>query len=138
MSIEENKDMFRRFVQEGFNQGNLDLVDDAFDPAFVNHDPDLGTTPDREGLKQFIGLTRGAFPDLRITIEDLVAEGDKAVARMTLTGTHTGELMGIQATGKQVTVSVISIIRSAGGKAVERWSITDRLSMMQQLGAPAG
>lgn len=91
-------------------------------------------TPDREGFKQFIKMVRDAFPDFHDTVEDLIAENDKVVLRVTCTGTHKGEFMGVPPTGKQVTVSAIAIYRFAGGKAVEHWNVTDRLSLMQQLG----
>ena len=76
----------------------------------------------------------GAFPDLHVTVEDLIAEGDKIVGRVTLTGTHQGELLGIPATGKKVAFSEIHIVRISNGKAVEHWEIADIMSMMQQLG----
>jgi steroid delta-isomerase-like uncharacterized protein len=88
-----------------------------------------------------VTMYRSAFPDMRVTIEDLVAEGDKVAARWSVTGTHRGELMGIPATGKRVTVTGIEINRFAGGKLVEHWESFDQLSMMQQLGvvpAPGG
>ena len=76
----------------------------------------------------------GAFPDLRVKVEDLIAEGDKIVGRVTLTGTHQGELMGIPATGKKVSFSEILIVRISNGKAVEQWEVADTMSRMQQLG----
>ena len=79
-------------------------------------------------------MVRSAFPDMQATIEDMIAEGDKVAVRYTGTGTHKGELMGIPATGKQIAVTGIEIIRIAGGKMVERWEAFDNLSFMQQLG----
>lgn len=80
-------------------------------------------------------MIRAAFPDLHVTVEDMVAEGDKVVARVTMSGTHKGEFMGIAPTGKQITVGIIEILRIAGGKVVEHWNVVDSLGMMQQLGA---
>jgi predicted ester cyclase len=77
---------------------------------------------------------RDAFPDIRLTIEDLIAENDKVVERVTATGTNKGEFMGTTPTGKQITVPVITINRFVGNKIVERWSLYDQLAMMQQLG----
>ena len=79
-------------------------------------------------------MIRTAFPDIRITAEDMVAEGDKVACRGTFSGTHKGEFMGIAATGKQINVGVIEILRIVGGKMVEHWNIVDNLGMMQQLG----
>lgn len=88
----------------------------------------------REGFKQFVLMYRSAFPDMHITIEDQIAEGDKVVSRWTARGTHQGELMGIPPTGKQATVTGINIERFANGKFVEEWSNFDALGLLQQLG----
>jgi predicted ester cyclase len=134
MSIEENKALVRREIEEAWHKGNLVAVEEIYDTNFVNHSPLPGTTPDREGIKQFIKIFRCAFPDIRLTIEDLIAENDIVVERVTAIGTNKGEFMGITPTGKQITVPVITINRFAGGKIVERWSLSDQLAMMQQLG----
>lgn len=133
MSVEENKAVGRRLL-EGFNTGNVEIADKLVDTNFVNHNPDYGVTPDREGLKQYVNIMLTAFPDATVTIDDEIAEGDKVVARTTITGTHKGEIMGIPPTGKQVSIPSILIIRYAEGKAMERWALSDRLSLMQQLG----
>jgi steroid delta-isomerase-like uncharacterized protein len=134
MSTEENKGIARRIVEEFINNGDLSVVDELFATDFVNHSPGLGTTPDLEGFKQFIINVRSAFPDQKLTIEDLIAEGDMVVLRMTGRGTHTGDLGILPATGKQFEVPLISILRFANGKAIERWSVSDEISMLQQLG----
>lgn len=134
MSTEENKALMRRITEEFINAGNLDAADEFFAADFINYSPGPGMTPDREGLKQYVSMMRSAFPDLHIEEEDIIAEGDKVVAMGKAIGTHKGDFRGIPPTGKQITVSVISIVRIAGGKVVERWNITDQLSMMQQLG----
>ena len=95
----------------------------------------LWLTPQYLREPQFITAFRTAFPDVQFTIEDIIAEGDKVVGRVTWRGTHQGELMGIQPTGKKVTVEGIDIIHFAGGKAVENWFSGDTLGMMQQMGA---
>ena len=126
---EQNKTLFKRFVDEVFNKKNVAVIDELMDPNMVEHN--LGTFQE---LKAFIIAFLGAFPDLHVMVEDLIAEGDKIVGRVTLTGTHQGELMGIPATGKKVSFSEIHIARISNGKIVEHWEVTDTMSMMQQLG----
>jgi steroid delta-isomerase-like uncharacterized protein len=134
MSTEENEAIVRRIIGEFLNEGNLALADELSTEDFVNHSPGSGITPDREGLKRYVSNLRTAFPDMVTTIDDMIAEGDKVVVRVTSSGTHMGDLAGIPPTGRQVRVPAISIIRFADGKAVERWNITDELSLLQQLG----
>ena len=138
---EENKAIFRRFVEEGFNQGDLDVFNELVAPDFVNHSAPPGVPPTREGWKQLAGMFRAAFPDMHLHIEDEIAEGDRVTTRFTAHGTHQGELMGIPATGKEVNVGGINIARIAGGKIMERWEEFDTMGMMVQLGvvpAPGG
>lgn len=134
MSAEENRAMVRRIVEELVNKGDLAVVDEIFASNFVNHSPATGTTPDREGIKQYIAMVRSAFPDYHNIIEDLIAEGDKVVARVMCRGTHRAEFMGIAPTGKSVAFSAVSIFHFAGGKVVEWWNNTDNLGLLQQLG----
>ena len=134
MSIEENKAIARRIIEEFINKGDLSVADELFAADFVNHNPGRGTTPDREGMKQYITNLRSAFPDQTLTIDDLIAEGDQVVLRMTGRGTHTGDFGIIPATGKQFEVPLISILRFANGKTVERWNVSDEVSLLQQLG----
>ncbi len=137
MSAQENKDLARRFMEEVWNKGNLNFVDEVTDPNFLSHDPaspeDVGGGV--EGTRRFVEMYRSAFPDLRMTVEDLIAEGDKVVVRWTARGTHQGELMGIPPSDNRVEVTGISIDRIEGGKFVESWSNYDVLGMMQQIGA---
>ncbi len=134
MSIEENKGILRRFYEE-IGKGNLAIIDELIADDQVEHSPFLpGQAPGRQGTLELFTMIRAAFPDLHFTVEDMVAEGDKVVCRGTFGGTHKGEFMGIAATGKQMTVGVIEIVRIAGGKMVEHWNVVDNLSMMQQLG----
>ena len=119
-----------------FNQGNLDLVDEIYDPNYVDHDP---TMPEDvrgvEGAREFYSMYQSAIPDADITIEDQVAEGDKVVTRWTGRGTHQGELMGVPPSGNRVEVMGVTISRIEGGKIVEEWDIYDALGMMQSIGA---
>jgi steroid delta-isomerase-like uncharacterized protein len=133
---EQNKTISRRSVEEAFNKGNLDVLDELVSPSFVNHDP---ASPEDirgvDGFKEFVNTYRSAFPDLRVTIEDQVAEGDKVATRWSARGTQKGELLGMPASNKQATVTGISIDKIEGGKIVESWNNWDTLGMLQQLGA---
>jgi steroid delta-isomerase-like uncharacterized protein len=136
VTTEENKAVARRIyevVGEFWHTGDADVLDEVIAPDFVHHAP--GLPPDLEGFKQVLHMLRAAFPDMRFTVEDLIAEGDKVVDRATWQGTHQGEMMGISPTDNSVTVTEMHVSRIADGKIVERWGQTDMLSMMQQLGA---
>jgi steroid delta-isomerase-like uncharacterized protein len=134
LSIEENKALFRRYVEEVGNKGNLDLADEIFD-SYLAHQPD-GSVLERgpEDVKRFMGEFRSAFPDFHTTIEDMVAEGDKVVTRWRARGTHQGEFRGIAPTGNEMEITGIGIFRFSEGKVVESWDNFDQLGMMQQLG----
>jgi steroid delta-isomerase-like uncharacterized protein len=134
MSTEENKALVRRW-EELWNQGNLALADELFAPTFLLHDPSSPfEISGPEGYKQDITRFRSAFPDLQITLEEMVAEGEKVVGRWTARGTHQGPLRSFPPTGTQVTLTGIDIFRIVGGKIVEEWSNADGLGMLQQLG----
>jgi steroid delta-isomerase-like uncharacterized protein len=136
MPTEQNKAIFRRMVEEIFNRGNMNLVDEFLAPDFIEREElPPGIPPGREGVKQMTIMFRSAFPDFKATIDDMIAEGDKVVVRMTWSGTHKGEFMGISPTGKSVSFGVIDIVRFAGDKFVEHWGMMDSTSMMQQRGA---
>jgi steroid delta-isomerase-like uncharacterized protein len=132
---EVNKNVVRRLFEEVWNKGNLPVTDELFAPNYAHHDsstPDVGRGPESE--KKRATLYRTAFPDLRLTIEDIIAEGETVVARWSCRGTHKGDLSGIAPTGKQFTISGISIARIANGKMAEGWVNWDALGLMQQLG----
>jgi steroid delta-isomerase-like uncharacterized protein len=131
MSAEENKAIYARIVEEGFNKGNLSVTDELVAANHVNHTDNVHGP---EEYKGFITLYRTAFPDLQMTIVDSIAEGDKVVNRWTATGTHKGELMGIPPTGKQMEITGTYMARIVGGKILEEWGNIDALGMMQQLG----
>lgn len=132
---EANKAIARREVEEAFSKGNLDVLEDIIAPDYVSHDPGI-PEPIRglEGVRQLVAGYRQAFPDLQVTIEDQIAEGERVVTRWSARGTHQGDLWGIAPTGKQATVTGISIERIVGGKIVEDWTNWDTLGLMQQLG----
>ena len=128
MSVEEIKAIVLRIQEESFNHGNYDALD------VVYHDHPPGSPSGPEGTKQFASMLRSAFPDLHITVDDIIAEGDKVVLRQTMRGTHQGELFGIAPTGKHVEISGIDIAHVADGKLAALWSNFGQLGMMQQLG----
>jgi serine phosphatase RsbU (regulator of sigma subunit) len=130
---EENKSSFRRYLEEVFNQGNLEVADEIFD-HYVSHQPD-GSTLERgpEDVKRFVGEFRSAFPDLRISADDQIADGDKVVTRVTLRGTHRGMFRGTAPTGRRVEINGITIFRfSSEGKVVESWDSYDQFRVMRQ------
>lgn len=133
MSADTNKEIVRRLGVEPW-EGKLGVIDELVAPDYVGHDPAQPEMHGPEGIKQFITGYLAGFPDGRITIDGQLAEGDMVATRWTGRGTHQGELMGIPPTGKQVTVSGITISRVKNGKVVEEWSNWDTLGMLQQLG----
>ena len=139
MSVEEeNKSLVRRMFEE-LNKGNLASIDDLYAADFVWHAPGGSEHYDRETMKGMLASFLTTFPDFHVTIEDLIAEGDKVVLRFASTATHQGEYLGMAPTGKQVKSPGITIYRITGGKVVEEWAERDMLGPMQQLGAiPSG
>ena len=129
MSLEENKAIVRRFV-EAYNKRNLDLFDDLLAPDYFDHTSKVGV----EGLKQLMNMAFKAFPDFHETIEDIIAEGDKVWARITFTGTHKGEFMGIAPTGKKITTEMVDIFRIVNGKLVEYRDVNNNLDYLKKLG----
>jgi steroid delta-isomerase-like uncharacterized protein len=135
MSIEENKTLLRQFIEEVFHKRNLEMVERFMAVNIIDHDPLPVEATGSEGQKQFFALFLHAFPDFHVTVNDLIAEGDKVVAHQTFQGTHQGDFLGLAPTGKQFSITGIDIIRVDEGKIVEHWSMVDNLGMMQQLGA---
>lgn len=135
MSIEQNKAIARRWLDEVWSNGNFAVVDELFAPNFVFNyaSPEVPQGP--EGYKQTVNMWRTTFTDMNFTLDDIVAEGDKVAVRWTGRSTHKGEFMGIAPTGKQTTSTGVSFLRIVGGKIVEEWSEWDMLSIMQQIGA---
>jgi predicted ester cyclase len=134
MSVEENKVLTTRIIEEFINKNNPAVANEIFADDFVNHSPQFGVTPDREGLKQMIALLHKGFPDFRLTIEDIIAENDKVVVRVRSTGTFSGEFLGVQPTNKSINSFQISILRFEERKVKERWNVNDQLDVMRQLG----
>ena len=127
LPAEANKALMRRLFEEGFHSGKLAVVDEIFYPNFVDR-----STPEQppgtKGVKDYISMVRTGFPDISITIEDLVAEEERVVVRTTWRGTHLGEYEGIAPTGKHVTRSMIQIFHVKDGKLLEEWSEGESLS----------
>ncbi len=134
MSTEENKAIVRRALEVFYNQGKVERADDFYAATYVHHDPASPHVRDRDDLVETVRGFRAGCPDLHITIDDLVAEGDTVTKRWTLRATHTGALSGLPPTGNRITVSGLELFRLANGKIVECWLGYDNLSMMQQLG----
>jgi steroid delta-isomerase-like uncharacterized protein len=136
---EENKALTRRSWEIG-SEGSLETLGDALQEVYaddiVMHEPDEDVRG-IEGLKQYVSMIRSALPDLHLTLEDDIAEGNKVVSRWRAQGTHRGELMGIAPTGNQVAITGITIHRIEDGKIVEEWENWDALGLMQQIGAVA-
>src|SRR5713226_2086960 len=133
-----NKNVVRRLFEEVWNKVNLPVADELFADNYSHHDsstPDFGRGPESE--KKRATLYRTAFPDVRLTVEDIIAEGETVTARWSCKGTHKGDLSGIAPTGKQFTISGISVARFTNGKMIEGWVNWDALGLMQQLGIVA-
>jgi len=135
VSAEGNKALIHEIIEEVWNKGDLAAIDSYFAPNYVDHTPFPGQGPGPEGYRQVVAAIRDAFPDLHLTLEDILSEGDKAAFRYTMRGTHQGQFMGIPPSGRPFSVEGMIIARVAEGKAVERWANLDTLGLMQQLGA---
>lgn len=134
MSAEKNKAVVRRFYEEVINGGNLDVVDQIMASHLIDHSPGYPKyRSDPESIKEMVKDYRRAFPDMHDIVEDMMAEGDRVIVRWTGHGTHQGALMGLEPSGKDVTLTGITIYRLEDGKIVERWSEADELGMMRQL-----
>jgi steroid delta-isomerase-like uncharacterized protein len=127
--------LVRRYFEEVWNQGKVDVLDELLSPDYVNHTPSVGDPPlGPAGLKPIVLAIRRAFPDVHFTIEDVVVTVDAVAVRTTMTGTHTGELFGIAPTYRKVRVMQIQIERVRDGRITEHWRVTDELALMRQLG----
>ena len=131
---EENKDLARRSWEMLVNQQNPDAIDELYTPNFVWHEPDQDIQGSEEAM-QFLNTYLSAFPDMHVSVEEVIAEGEKVVTRWTIRGTHQGELEEFgPPTGRQIEIKGITIHRIEDGKIAEEWERYDNLSIMQQLG----
>jgi len=137
VSAQENKGLVSKAIEEVWNQGNLEAVNRYFAEHYVDHTPLPGQDPGPEGYKQAVALIRAAFPDLHLTLDDVIAEEDKVSFRYTMSGTHQGEFMGMTPTGRAFSVAGMIFARAAEGKFTDRWAILDTISLMQQLDVSA-
>jgi len=134
---EVNKALVRRWFEEVWNQGREETIDELLAPDGVAHG--LGDTEvDVRGpgeFKPFVRNLRGSLPDVRMTVEDLVAEGDRVAVRLSVEGTHRGANFGVAPTGRRIRIAGIVLVRIAGGKIVEGWNSWDQLGLLRQIGA---
>jgi len=137
VSLEENKKIVRRIYDELWNERKLEVADEVIAAeGYVNYDTGLSPVPaDPEHMKQTVRMVTAGFPDNHHEVEDVIAENDRVIARVTLTGTHEGEFMGMPPTGKKIEVNEIHIYRLHDGKAIEHRVGRDGLGAMRQLGA---
>ncbi len=138
MSVEANKNAARRYNEEVWGKGNLDVIDEVFADNYRYLNPPPQMRPTKEGFKEWVRYFRSAFNVLGTTVDDIVADGDKVAVRWTTRIRHGGEAFGIPATNKETTLSRIHILRFENGKVVEEWAEADRLGMMQRLGVIPG
>jgi steroid delta-isomerase-like uncharacterized protein len=134
IEAERNKAVVRRFIEEVQNQKDWAVYDELNAPDFVNLSAPPGIPRDREGGKMFLAAFANAFPDSHVSIDDMIAEGDRVATKKTLTGTHTNEFNGIAPTGKRVEIQYVDILRLRDGQITEHWLSMNQLSFMQQLG----
>lgn len=133
--LERNRSVGKRYFDEVWNQGRVEVLDELLAPEYVNHTPSTPNPPrGPEGLKPIVQALRRAFPDLHYEIQDIVATGGTVVMRVKMTGTHRGDLFGLPATGRRISVDQINIEHIRDGRIVEHWRVTDELSLMKQLG----
>jgi steroid delta-isomerase-like uncharacterized protein len=134
MSTEANKAIIRRLVEKFWNKGDAQVLDEVFAQNFLDHSGFSEPGSGQEGIKQAISGYRAAFSENTVSLDNLIAEGDKVVWRWTHRGVHSGPVMNIPATGKPINLTGITIDRFAGSQVVERWSQADSMGLMQQLG----
>lgn len=131
-----NKTIARRIPLEAFNKGQVAVFDEVAAADMVDHFPPPGLPAGREGYKQFVGVLRSAFPDLHYNLQLELAEGDKVVHKVAVTGTHQGAFMGIPATGRAIQWTETHMMRFDNGKLVEHWGNADQAALMMQLMPP--
>jgi steroid delta-isomerase-like uncharacterized protein len=128
------KELAQRWFSEVMSEGKTEVIDELCAQDFVDHNPLPGTSPDLAGIKDFVAQIRAAFPDLQMTADDLIVEGDRLAVRSTMRGHHEGDFMGIAATGKRIEVSNFDFVRFENDQAAEHWGAIDTGALMEQLG----
>ena len=137
MSVEANKALVRRFVEQVLGRGDFAALAELAAPDCVDH---AAAAPGRPGLAAIAGVVvvwRAAFPDLAVEVEDLLADGERVAVRSTVRGTHRGDFFGLAPTGRPLAVTALAHYRLAGGRIVERWAVVDTLEVLRQLGVPS-
>ena len=130
----DNKALVRRYYEDLWNKWDLTIVDKIISDDFTFRGSLAVTVEGREGFKGYVNLVRSAFPDFHNTVEELIAEADKVVARLTYRGTHRGKLFSVAPTNKRVTYTGVAIFTMSGGQMVDGWVMGDTLGLMQQIG----
>jgi predicted ester cyclase len=133
MPIEQSMLALKRLVEEGFGRGNVNVVDEVVDESLVEHQPGI-EPPTGEGVKRAIRFLHTAFPDFRVSVQHMVADGDLVWCHFTASGTHLGPFGHQPPTGKTMAIDVIDIVRVRDGRIVEHWGVPDRFSQLEQLG----
>lgn len=134
---EANKAVVRRLYAEALNQGNLAVIDELYAPDVELHIPGVPEDPFGPGpIHQLVGMIRAAFPGLRVTVDDLIAAGDKVVARVTLSLPHDGRLLGVGPQSRLAGWTRIDVFRLFRGQIIEQWADRDDMGLLQQLGVP--
>jgi steroid delta-isomerase-like uncharacterized protein len=134
MTPDEGAALINRFYDEGWNANNLDVYDELVIEDFVDHQAIPGLPPGREGFKMLNSMFRAAMPDVWVTVDDIITDGDKVAARWTSTGTHQGDLFGIPPTGNAVKITATVVYRTEDGRLAEGWINRDDFGLMRQLG----
>lgn len=134
MTQTNNERIIKRYFEEVWNNGKLDVLDEIISPEYINHNPGIVNPPlGPEGLKPIVAAIRRAFPDLKYTIENMIVSDTQVAVHTTMHGTHTGDFFGIAPTNKTITVSQMQIERIVNNKIVEHWRVTDELTLLKQL-----
>ena len=133
MSVEANKAFLRRYIEEVWEKQNPAAVDDFLAQDYRRYRSPTTAALTREGQKQLLTGFRAAFSDIKLTVEEMIAEGDRIAFRSTMRGTHQGEFLGIAATGNPVTVRLLDVIRIQDGKIVEQWGGPDTYDLLRQI-----
>lgn len=135
MTAAEHKALLRRYIEEVWHNGNIAALDDFLAPTYRRHVSPTAPPLTLDGQKQRLAGFRAAFPDIELTLEDVVAEGDRVAFRSTIRGTHRGVFQGIAPTGALVTVGLVDVVRIENGLITEQWGGPDMLDLLRQLGA---
>ena len=133
--MSDYKEMAQRWFGEVMSEGKIETIDELCAPDYVEHDPFPGTSADLAGLKEGITQIRSAFPDMQVSADEIIEEGDRLAVRSTMRATHEGDFMGVPGSGKKVEVANYDFVRFENDMAVEHWGVIDSAALMEQIGA---